>query len=586
MARGKASGRGAPPPAAADDRSPAITLLGIVLLLTEVIVLPSAASPFREPKMAVAVAGLALVLGVLAAVGLWRHQLEIHTSPLVAALAAYPALLAVSALWAASPRRALLAAGLAGAWVAVIVLLAGLGRSALSRLVVWAAVGAAASVVVELLQVANRSPLVAVATSDDRLARTGLAGNPADLAAASLLLIPLLLTPGERRVPSRFGLALIAVLGIGVALSQTLTGYVAIAALMVAWLVHRRSRKLWLGAVTLLVVLAAAAALSGVGERLRTLDTNLREGNWYAVFSARADGWTAAAQMISDHPLTGVGGANFTQAFYPARLAWLDTHETRGARGELATHFPWTHCDPLQLVAELGVPGTLWLLLFAVSFVRSARDSRELATLAAAAAAPFLLFHYPAHLAIGLIPLALILARLVADGSSPRRVVRGPAAARGLALLVLALTAAVVVWQYQGLATTLWYGRAEQAIETSIRLPEPLRGRTLAGAEKILVAREAAHPEEAPWLLRLIGRTRLALGRDPAAEDAFRRAFALWPHAQAELGLGLALAAEGRVTEALPHLERVARVNPKLVDLIPDPELRRAVSESVRQAQQ
>jgi len=586
VARSKASGRGAPPPAAADGRSAATTLLGIVFLLAEVIVVTSAASPFREPKMAVAVAGLALVLGVYAATRLWQQRLELHTSPLVATLAAYPVLLALSALWAVNPRDALLAAAQAAVWVAAVILLATLGRPAIGRLVVWAAIGAALSVVIELLQAANRSPLVAVAATDDRLARTGLAGNPADLAAASLLLIPLLLASGERKTPSRFGLALTAVLGIGAALSETLTGYAAIAALVVVWIILRHSRKIWLGAAVLLAVLAAAVALSGVGGRLRTLETDLKQGDWYAVFSARADGWTAAAQMIQDHPLTGVGGANFTQAFYPARLEWLNTHQTSGARGELATHFPWTHCDPLQLVAELGLLGAAWMLLLVVSFVRSARGSRELAALAAAAALPFLLFHYPTHITIGLIPVTLVLARLVADGSPARRVVRIPAVARGLALVVLGLAVGVLYWQYQGFAATMWYGRAEQAIETSIRLPAAIRNRTLNGAERILLVRERQHPEERPWLLRLLGRTQLALGRDADAADSFRRAYALWPHAQAELGLGLALAAEGRVTEALPHLQQVVRVNPKLADLIPDPELRQTVSESVMQGPQ
>lgn len=586
MARTKTSSPGPSSSAATTGPGTKTTLLGLVLLLAEVIVVTSAASPFREPKMALVVAGLALILGPFAAIGLWRRRLEIHTSPLIATLAAYPALLALSALWAASPRRALLAAALAAVWVAAVILLAALGRPAITRLVGWAAIGAALSVVIELLQAANRSPLVAVAASDDRLARTGLAGNPADLAAASLLLIPLLLAPGDRKVPSRLSLVLIVVLGIGAALSQTLTGYVAIAAILVTWLLQRRSRKLWLGAIALLVVLGTVAAVSGVGERLRGLDADLREGNWYAVFSARADGWTAAVQMIEDHPLTGVGGANFSQVFYPARFAWLNTHETRGGRGELATHFPWTHCDPLQLVAELGVPGLLWLLMLAVSFVRSARSSRPLATLAAAAAMPFLLFHYPTHIAIGLIPLALVLARVIADSSSPSLVAREPALATGLALVALAATAAVVVWQYQTFAATIWYGRAEQAVNSSLRLPAPVRGRTLNAVEKLLVSRETTHPEEAPLLLRLLGRAHLALGENSAAEDAFRRAFALWPNAQAELGLGLALASGGRLTEALPHLQRVARVNPKLVDLIPDPELRSTVSEAVRQAPQ
>ena len=34
---------------------------------------------------------------------------------------------------------------------------------------------------------------------------------------------------------------------------------------------------------------------------------------------------------------------------------------SRGGRGEVASHFEWAHCDPLQVVAELGLLGVLWL---------------------------------------------------------------------------------------------------------------------------------------------------------------------------------------------------------------------------------
>jgi hypothetical protein len=68
----------------------------------------------------------------------------------------------------------------------------------------------------------------------------------------------------------------------------------------------------------------------------------------------------------------------------------------------------------------------------------------------------------------------------------------------------------------------------------------------------------------------------------------------LWPHEEAEFGLGLALAAEGeriaaagvdpghRRGEAILHLARVCRTNPALLELINDPELRRSVAEIVR----
>jgi hypothetical protein len=51
----------------------------------------------------------------------------------------------------------------------------------------------------------------------------------------------------------------------------------------------------------------------------------------------------------------------------------------------------------------------------------------------------------------------------------------------------------------------------------------------------------------------------------------------LWPHEEAEFGIGLALAARGRHAEALHHLGRVCRVNPALIRLIADEDTKRAV---------
>jgi hypothetical protein len=93
----------------------------------------------------------------------------------------------------------------------------------------------------------------------------------------------------------------------------------------------------------------------------------------------------------------------------------------------------------------------------------------------------------------------------------------------------------------------------------------------------------------------MVGQARLARGDDAGAETAFRDAMALWPHEEAEFGLGLALAAqdrrfkeEGRPLdprnrrgEAIVHLARVCRTNPALLELIDDEDLRHAVAEIV-----
>ena len=90
------------------------------------------------------------------------------------------------------------------------------------------------------------------------------------------------------------------------------------------------------------LVLVAVTAWPRVEHSVQAI----RSGNWYGLLSARADGWSAAAQMIAEQPVTGVGAAQFGCRFAPARLSWLDRRGGHGGRGELATHFEWAHCEP------------------------------------------------------------------------------------------------------------------------------------------------------------------------------------------------------------------------------------------------
>jgi hypothetical protein len=94
---------------------------------------------------------------------------------------------------------------------------------------------------------------------------------------------------------------------------------------------------------------------------------------------------------------------------------------------------------------------------------------------------------------------------------------------------------------------------------------------------------------------RMVGQARVARDNHTGAEIAFRNAMALWPHEEAEFGLGLALAAQDRELasqgrqldtrnrrgEAIVHLARVCRTNPALLELIDEEALRTAVAEIV-----
>ncbi len=380
--------------------------------------------------------------------------------------------------------------------------------------------------------------------------------------------------------------------------SQTLTGLVALALLWATWLFQQRSRRLWIAAAATAVVLVAVGLSTGLDTRIQRQLNRLEEGDWYFLLSARSDGWTAAGEMVRSHPISGVGAANFTRAYYPSRVAWIERTGSIGRRSELATHFRFAHCDPLQMTAELGVPGLLWIIALAVVLVRCRPRGDPLLPLAVAAFVPFALLHFPTHLAVGMMPLTLILGSLL---SGAREIVfkpwpwTKPLAAVFVTLLVLV----GIYWQLHRLMLNLWQGELNHALAVMQTLDEPMRAQQSAAIESQILPRIPALAEASPWLWRMVGHARIARGDDRGAEIAFRNAMAAWPHEEAEFGLGVALAAQDRRLreqgrdldprnrrgEAIVHLARVCRTNPALMELIDDPDLRRAVAEIVGAAE-
>lgn len=563
------------PPAADRDRS-AVTVAGVVLLLVAVVVVPSGASPFRLPKEALALAGLAVVVAADLAARALRGRVELPSGPLAWVLAAYPALLALSAAWAPRPSWALGAAGRAAVWVAFVLWAATLTPPSRLRLVRWAAFGVAISAVGMLFQAAG-VPLIELATgSDNRFGLTGLAGNPADLAMATVLLLPFLVPTAANEMRRWRSWALPGLLALAAAVSLTLSAIAALFALTVVWLVRLRSRTAVLVVAGGLALLLAAAGVVGLGARVQTTFDQLRQGDWYGLLAARGDGWSAAAEMVRRHPSLGVGGASFTHAYYPSRLANLERRGEMGGRGEYATHFEWAHCDPLQVVAELGLLGGAWLAALLVTLVRAAPRGDPVPLLAAAAAAPFLLLHYPSHIAGGLVPLTLLLAHLV--GAGPRRAVGGELwPRRGAVVLLVAAAVAVVAWQVARLEVDTWAGDSEAMLIAARQAPPARRAVMTTVVERHAFDRLGRFSSSPPVLWRLIGKARFARGDTAGAEQALRTSMSLWPHEDTELFLGLALAAHGRGGEALTHLNRVCRVNPALVGVIGDERLRRSV---------
>ena len=554
-----------------------IILAGAGMFLAEVVVLAGAASPFRLPKEAVVLAalGLAVAGGVIAAAR--RRAITLPNGPLVWVLIALPVLQVVSALWSASWLRAVESSLLTVIWIAGILWLATVTTATRRRLALVAAFGVAVSAGVMLMQLAGIGVFDFTAPfASNRMSLTGLTGNPADLAMAAVLLLPLLLTWGEDSSRPWLYQVLAAILALAALTTQALTGVVALAALLVVWLLQKRSKRLWFTTLGLATVIVAVALAAGLGSRLLLESERIRKGDWYHLFSARGDGWSAGAEMIRERPLSGVGAANYTQLYYPSRLEWLTRNGGTGRRGELASHFQWAHCDPLQVMAELGVVGVAWMIALILAIYGTRNRAGPILPLAVAAWTPFALMHYPTHLAIGLTPNALLLAHLIASRQEPQpiewRKARVP-----LALLLVTLTILVAWWQVRRLATDLWVGGNEFRLQMSETAAPELRARLATAIEVQILSRIDRLPAAAPTLWRTVGRARLIRGDAHRAETAFRTAYELWPHEDAEFYLGMSLVAQGRRAEGLAHIGRVCRTNPALVGIIGDPELRKVV---------
>ena len=548
------------------------------IFLAEIIVLPGAASPFRVPKDAVILAAVCLAVGLATVAAARRGALTLPRGPLSAVLLALPVIQAASSLWSANPLRAVQSALLSAIWVAGILWIATIGEASRRQLAIVAASAVVVSSLVMFLQVAGIPVFtLSPAFSEGRMSLTGLTGNPSDVAMAAVLLLPLLLTARSEATRPRLIAAMVFILATATVLTQSLAGVAALIAVFLVWLVQQRSRRLWVGASAAGVALLLLAFSSGLGTRVVAGVESMQRGDWYQLLSARGDGWGASAEMIETRPFTGVGAANFTQEFYPSHLAWLDRHGRRGGRGELATHFSWAHCDPLQLQAELGVVGSLWLAVLLWAIVRTRARVGPVLPLAAAALAPFVALHYPTHLTVGLIPCALIAGGLVAADAEPYPVawrLRAPVA-------VVVMLAAIVGagWQLRRVAVDLWMGTLELQLAVAEGSAPDIRARRALAIEAMVLSRIGRMPLAEPTLWRTVGRARLLQGDVKGAEKAFRSAFAGWPHEDAEFYLGLSLFAQGRRTEALHHLGRVCRTNPALVTLIGDPDLRRLVED-------
>ncbi len=404
--------------------------VGCLLIVTAVVFDSAARDSFRLPKLWIAEA-----LGLASLVPLWlgalRRDGEAPQRWPTALLVAAPLLLAatLSALTSRHPEA--VGDGLWHASVGLACLVgwsAGLGGRRLRRLLDLLLFPAALLAAIALMQAAGTfQPVELLVPLGARFELVSLAGNVGDL--AMYLALPTLVAlagfldaRGVRRLS--FGL-LLALLGGTLLLTRTVTVVVAVMAgclILGAQRLERR-RFLRLAALLGLVLVAGLLFVPGLKERVRANARAAAAGQINQLLSGRLDGWRAAAWMMRERPLTGVGVGAFATEFSAARLAQVATADAAARRPSYGT-FDTAHNDYLQLLAEQGGAGLLALLTAATVAVRSLRRRRQtfgsegdralrgggLAALAIVACGNF-----PFQIALTAYPAVLFFAWLLAD---------------------------------------------------------------------------------------------------------------------------------------------------------------------------
>jgi O-antigen ligase len=419
-----------------------------LILLVPLAVMPEAREAFRLPKLLLAEwLGLASLVGLALRAGGARGaaQATAVATPLwrlPAVQAALP-LFVVAALGAAfSPHTAYVRNALIDLGIASLCLVGwsvALRREEGDRLLTANLLPAWILTIVAVLQALRIFQPFAFAEANlgDRMEVTALAGNPGDLGA--FLVLPCLVAQlafwrasrasadpmdGRRR-----GLWLASALATaaGVALSQTLVALVALAAASVVLWWHLSPRHSTV--VRLIAGLLIAGGLAGLlvtplRERLAGKLDQLEQGDLNAVLSGRLDGWRAAVWMARQHPLTGVGLGGYGSEFAPAKLALLD-QGVRFYDGHVRFSFVNAHNEPLEVAAELGLPGLLAALWAACIAIRAttklARGDRPRGALAWAGLASLLLLglgQFPFRVAMVAYPNLLLLAWIFSASSA------------------------------------------------------------------------------------------------------------------------------------------------------------------------
>jgi tetratricopeptide (TPR) repeat protein len=374
----------------------------------------------------------------------------------------------------------------------------------------------------------------------------------------------------------------------------------------VLWLVRLPGRRSALALVAAgAVALGAVAAVPPLRARVLAKGRQVLAGPWNRALTGRLDGWHAAVWMIGERPLAGVGQGAYSAEFATAKLA-LAERGTRMYGGRGRTMFVNAHNEPLEAVAEWGLPGAValgWALWLLVGCLRragrslaargdpgaadpAARTELALAWGATAALAVLALVHFPFRLGAVAFPALLLLAWVFRLGDLAGDAAADPAggaaaesgggrsvAGRWLVWPALALAVAALALQTVRARDLLEASRILRQVE-QVSVLAASSGRPAAAAPiywanlKLLQRAERLAPADSRLPLAR-GSQYLLLGRPEEAMAAYRQALEVGPRPEIYLNLGRAALGAGEAGEARTAFRRALTLDRFLRDQVP-----------------
>jgi O-antigen ligase len=566
----------------------AVVALGLFVLPMTVV--PDGADAFRLPKELVFRAEAIVLLGLLilrmrtpwVPIARWRPEFMLAAAIVVWAMV----VTATSSNRALSIDSLITIGAAAVIFIATCVAAESRSREAIDVLMIGCCVNAAITILQEL------NLWQPVPATEGHYGSVGLMGNANDvgtfLVVPAVAAVVMATTSSGKRRWIYLGVAMLLVSGM--IASATRTALIAfVASMLVLAAMHARRAAVVIGILLLMVGAAVLSPATVIGRGIRELGAAAMQRDYPRLFSERLPPFLAAADMVRDHPLLGVGPGGFRYHYMSYRIAQTTKYPAEWTRG-FPMNWGAVHNDHLQVMAEAGVIGYLLFLaslgLVVVLVPRPPVEDTPRASFARVlrwplATAIFLvcLAQFPLELAAPRLML-LTIGAICVTWNRMDVGVPAPGMNAWRAMLAVVLIAAAGFAVHRLCVTPFRDNLVMRDVEERMSLVEnvdrframSLARRNLADLERI----ERSRRLDAAWYM-FYGANCEILERWQDAANAYTGALAIDQRPEIYFSRGLVVLHFGQIDQAVADMSRAVRFNPVFLEQISG-ELRRRVA--------